>query len=171
MKREFREWLREEKKAGNKFLNAQCATTFCYCSFYFPSISHEPPSEKRSAGSRRTNTREPGWRMQEQSDCVEQGRMLGSFPRLSRRAREYADRQHFSLLFSPWINWNLIGNGTCFSAFIFSRSRRGQLCPIPFPPEGRFNESISAVSYDLWRLLQNAKDSKGCTANDKLMAF
>ena len=37
-KRKFREWLRAEK-AGNKFLNAQVATTFCYCSFYFlPSL-------------------------------------------------------------------------------------------------------------------------------------
>jgi hypothetical protein len=37
-KRKFPEWLRAEK-VGNKFLNAQLATTFCYCSFYFlPSL-------------------------------------------------------------------------------------------------------------------------------------
>lgn len=32
-KNKFQEWLRAQN-VENKFLNAQCATTFCYCSFY-----------------------------------------------------------------------------------------------------------------------------------------
>jgi hypothetical protein len=47
-KRKFQEWLRAEK-AGNKFLNAQVATTFCYCSFYFLPSSPEEPRLKMCA--------------------------------------------------------------------------------------------------------------------------
>lgn len=57
-KRKFQEWLRAEK-AGNKFLNAQVATTFCYCSFYFlPSLPLKSLVWKwKCARLARTNTR------------------------------------------------------------------------------------------------------------------